>query len=58
MSCYQTNTNKEDEVQMKILAFNGSPRMKRSNTDQILQPFLEGARQAGAETERELNDPG
>lgn len=36
---------------MKFLAFNGSPRAKRSNTDRILQPFLEGARQAGAETE-------
>ncbi len=36
---------------MKFLAFNGSPRVKRSNTDRILQPFLEGARQAGAETE-------
>ncbi len=36
---------------MKILAFNGSPRGKRSNTDRILQPFLEGTREAGAETE-------
>ena len=36
---------------MKVLAFNGSPRGKRSNTDRILQPFLEGAREAGAETE-------
>ena len=36
---------------MKILAINGSPRGKRSNTDRILQPFLEGAREAGAETE-------
>ena len=36
---------------MKVLAINGSPRGKRSNTDRILQPFLEGARTAGAETE-------
>ena len=36
---------------MKILAINGSPRGCRSNTDRILQPFLEGAREAGAETE-------
>jgi len=36
---------------MKVLAINGSPRGKRSNTDRILQPFLEGARDAGAETE-------
>jgi len=36
---------------MNVLAFNGSPRGKRSNTDRILQPFLEGARDAGAETE-------
>lgn len=36
---------------MKVLAFNGSPRGRRSNTDRILQPFLEGAREAGADTE-------
>jgi len=36
---------------MKVLAFNGSPRGKRSNTDRILQPFLRGARDARAETE-------
>ncbi len=36
---------------MKVLAFNGSPRGKRGNTDRILQPFMEGARAAGAETE-------
>jgi len=36
---------------MKILAINGSPRGNKGNTDRILQPFLEGAREAGAETE-------
>jgi NAD(P)H-dependent FMN reductase len=36
---------------MYILAINGSPRGRHSNTDRILQPFLEGARAAGAETE-------
>ena len=36
---------------MKICAFNGSPRMKRGITDQILQTFLDGAREAGAEIE-------
>jgi len=36
---------------VKVLAINGSPRGPRGNTDRILQPFLEGAREAGAETE-------
>jgi multimeric flavodoxin WrbA len=36
---------------MKVLAFNGSPRMKKGVTDKILQTFLEGAASAGAETE-------
>lgn len=36
---------------MKILALNSSPRKGRGNTERILRPFLEGARQAGAETE-------
>jgi putative sterol carrier protein/putative NADPH-quinone reductase len=36
---------------MKILAVNGSPRGAQGNTERILQPFLEGAREAGAETE-------
>jgi putative NADPH-quinone reductase len=34
-----------------VLAFNGSPRARRGNTDRILQPFLEGAAAAGARTE-------
>lgn len=36
---------------MKVLAFNSSPRKKNSNTDRLLLPFLEGAKEAGAETE-------
>ncbi len=36
---------------MKIIAFNGSPHGQSGNTDKILQPFLAGAHEAGAETE-------
>jgi multimeric flavodoxin WrbA len=36
---------------MKVLAINGSPRGSHGNTERILQPFLEGAREVGAETE-------
>jgi len=36
---------------LKILAVNGSPRGNLGNTDRILQPFLAGAREAGAKTE-------
>lgn len=36
---------------MKILAFNGSPRGKQGNTEVLIRLFLEGCRQAGAETE-------
>jgi multimeric flavodoxin WrbA len=36
---------------MKVLAFNGSPRMEKGITEVILQTFLDGARSAGAETE-------
>jgi hypothetical protein len=35
----------------RILVLNGSPRGSHSNTNAILTPFLEGAREAGAETE-------
>jgi multimeric flavodoxin WrbA/putative sterol carrier protein len=36
---------------MKVLALNGSPRMKASSTYCIMKPFLEGMEAAGAETE-------
>lgn len=36
---------------MNILAVNGSPRGPKGNTDHIVQPFLEGARGAGAAAE-------
>lgn len=35
----------------KVFATNGSPNMERGRTALILNPFLEGAREAGAETE-------
>lgn len=36
---------------MKILALNGSPRGRDSNTDRLLLPILEGAREADADVE-------
>jgi len=36
---------------MKVLALNGSPRMKASSTYHMLIPLLEGMQSAGAETE-------
>ncbi len=41
----------EGEKKMKILAAQGSPRPKTSNTEILLQEFLKGARSQGAETE-------
>ena len=36
---------------MRIIAVNGSPKGSAGNTDILLQAFLAGAREAGAETE-------
>jgi len=37
---------------MKVLAFNSSPRKEKGTTDIVMNLFLEGAREAGAETEK------
>lgn len=36
---------------MKVIAFNSSPRMDKGNTARILDPFLEGMKEAGADVE-------
>lgn len=36
---------------MKVLAINSSPKMEMSNTAMILNPFLEGMKEAGAEVD-------
>jgi multimeric flavodoxin WrbA/putative sterol carrier protein len=51
-----TKTKKElikegEKKMLKILAIQGSPRPKVSNTDVLLQEFLKGAQSQGAETE-------
>ncbi len=42
---------KGDQKMIKILAIQGSPRPKNSNTEILLQEFLKGAQSQGAETE-------
>jgi len=37
---------------MKVFAINGSPRMEKGNTELVLEPFLQGIRNAGSETEK------
>jgi multimeric flavodoxin WrbA/putative sterol carrier protein len=41
----------KEEKKMKILAIQGSPRPKASNTEILLNQFLKGAQSQGAETE-------
>jgi multimeric flavodoxin WrbA/putative sterol carrier protein len=47
----EEDLTQKGEKKMKILAIQGSPRPKASNTDILLQEFLKGARSQGAETE-------
>ncbi len=44
-------TMKGEKKMIKILALQGSPRPKESNTEILLQEFLKGAQSQGAETE-------
>ena len=36
---------------MKVIAINSSPNMDKGNTAAILNPFLDGMKEAGAEVE-------
>jgi multimeric flavodoxin WrbA/putative sterol carrier protein len=47
----ETTIMKGEEKMIKILAAQGSPRPKESNTETLLQEFLKGAQSQGAETE-------
>jgi multimeric flavodoxin WrbA/putative sterol carrier protein len=47
----QRRKQTERRRKVKIVAINGSPHGAGGNTERILQPFLEGAREAGAETD-------
>ena len=37
---------------MKILVFNGSPRKSEGTTDILLEAFIEGAKESGADIEK------
>jgi multimeric flavodoxin WrbA/putative sterol carrier protein len=47
----EEDSTRKGEKKMKILAIQGSPRPKASNTGILLQEFLKGAQSQGAETE-------
>ena len=47
----EEDLTQKGEKKMKILAIQGSPRPKVSNTEILLQQFLQGAQSQGAETE-------
>lgn len=47
----KSEKSKKGEKKMKVLAIQGSPRPKASNTEILLQEFLNGARSQGAQTE-------
>jgi multimeric flavodoxin WrbA len=47
----RTHGNIFEEKIMKVLAINSSPRMERGNTALILEPFLEGLSEGGAEVD-------
>jgi multimeric flavodoxin WrbA len=46
-----TEARTKGEAMTKAIAINGSPRMDRGNTAEILAPFVEGMREAGADVE-------
>jgi len=41
----------EEDVMVKVVAINGSPRMEKGNTAMILAPFIEGMTDAGSDVE-------
>ena len=48
----EEGSNRKGEKRMKILAIQGSPRPKASNTEILLQEFLKGARARGLKPKR------